>query len=98
MCGKKKSDAIKKQSESCKDKKTGKWKTHLVEAPSDSDSQSDEEAFDTSHNHVPHNGCCGRMKKLTTVLMLNNTEIQLESDTGAELLTIPFSVYREKLS
>jgi len=30
--------------------------------------------------------------------MLNNTEIQLEIDTGAELLTISISVYREKLS
>ena len=46
----------------------------------------------------PSNGCRGCMKKLTTVLMLNNTEIQLEIDTGAELLTISISVYREKLS
>ena len=88
VCGKKKSDAIKKPSESCKDKNTGKLKTHLVEAPSDSDISSDEEAFDMNHNHVHHNGCRGRMKKLTTMLMLNNTEIQLEIDTGAELSTI----------
>ena len=39
-----------------------------------------------------------RMKKLTTLLMLNNTGIQLEIDTGAELSTILFSVHREKLS
>ena len=98
MCGKKKSDIVKKQSESRKDKKMSKRKTHLVEAPVDSDSYSDEEAFDTSHNHVHHSGGRGRMKKLTTLLMLSYTEIQLEIDTGAELSTIPFSVYREKLS
>jgi len=48
VCGKKKSDAIKKQSEPRKDKKSSKRKTHLVEAPVHSDSDSDEEAFDTS--------------------------------------------------
>ena len=75
-----------------KDKKSSKQrKTHLVDVQVDSDSFSDE-AFDTSHNHVHHSGCHGRMKKLTTKLLLNGTEIRMEIDTGAELSTIPFSV------
>ena len=60
-------------------------------------SESEEEAFDTSHNHVHHNDCRGRTKKLTTTLLLNNIEIRMEIDTGAELFTIPYSVYKEKL-
>ena len=106
VCMKKKSDTTKKHSERTppqKDKKSGKQpgkqrKTHLVDAPVDSDSSSEEEVFDTSHNHVHHNGCRGRTKKLTTILLLNNTEIRMEIDTGAELSTIPLSVYKEKLN
>ena len=60
--------------------------------------ESDEEAFDTSHNHAHHNGCRGHTKKLMTTLLLNNVETQMEVDTGAELSTIPYVVYKEKLS
>ena len=60
-------------------------------------SESKEEAFDTSNNHIHHNDCRGRTKKLTTTLLLNNVEIQMEIDTGAELSTIHYSVYKEKL-
>ena len=60
-------------------------------------SESEEEVFDTSQNHVHHNGCRGHTKKLTTTLLLNIVEIQMEIDTGAELSTIPYSVYKEKL-
>ena len=103
---KKKNETTKKHSERTpphKDKKSSKQsgkqrKTHLVDAPVDSDSSSEEEVFDTSHNHVHHNGCRGCTKKLTTILLLNNTEIQMEIDTGAELSTIPLSVYKEKLN
>ena len=74
VCGKKKSETT-KTTPSRKDKKSSKQrKTHLVDVQVDSDSFSDE-AFDTSHNHVHHSGCHGRMKKLTTKLLLNGTEI-----------------------
>ena len=97
VCGRKKSETT-KTTPPYKDKKSSKQrKTHLVDVQVDSDSFSDE-AFDMSHNHVHHSGCHGRTKKLTATLLLNSTEIRMEIDTGAELSTIPFSVYQEKLS
>ena len=90
-CFKKKSE----QKALKKDKRSKPRKAHMVDADA---TESDEEAFDTSHNHIHHNGCHGRSKKLTTTLLLNNVEIQMEVDTGAELSTIPYVIYKEKLN
>ena len=69
-------------------------KKTLGEAPINSDSYSDKEPFNTSHNHVHHNGCRGCMKKQATTLILNSAEIQMETDTGAEMLKYPFQCTR----
>ena len=82
-CFKKKSE----QKVTKKDKKTKQGKAHMVDTNT---TEIDEKAFDTSHNHVHHNICHGCTKKLTTMLLLNNVEIQMEVDTGAELSTIIF--------
>ena len=90
VCFKKKSEAR----ASKKDPKNKRREANMVDVDT---SGSDEEAFDTSHNHVHHNGCHGRTKKLTTTLLLNCVEVEMEIDTGAELSTIPYSVYKEEL-
>ena len=77
-----------------KDQKCKQRKAHVVDADT---SESEEEAFDASHNHVHHNGCRGCTKKLTTTLLLNKVEIQMEIDTGDELSTVPYLIHKEKL-
>jgi len=67
-----------------KDQKSKQHKAHVVDAVA---SKGDKEGFNTSHNHVHQTGCHGCTKKLTTMFVLNNVEIQMEIDTGAELST-----------
>ena len=89
-----------------KDARSGKEKskcgkvhpTHTLDAAEASDSSESEEEFDAKHNHVHHAaGTRSHTKKLTTTLLLDGIEILMEVDTGAELSTIPFSHFKEKL-
>ena len=70
-------------------KKTKTRSTRIMEAVT-SDSSSEE--FDAKHNHVfSASGTRNHSKKLTTTLLLDDVEILMEVDTGAELSMIPFS-------
>ena len=76
-------------------KKKKAHSTHNMEAVT---SDSSPEEFDAKHNHVFHaSGTQSHSKKLTTTLLLDGVEMLMEVDTGAELSTIPFSQFKEKL-
>ena len=68
---------------------------HTIDA-STTTSSSDED-FDSNHVHV-HKTSRRHSDKLTTVLSMQGVNITMEVDTGAELSTIPVSLYTEKLS
>ena len=81
VCKKKLADL--QSSKGWQSKKKKAHSTHMMEAVT-SDSSSEE--FDAKHNHVFHaSGTRNHYKKLTTTLLLDDVEILMEVDTGAEL-------------
>jgi len=72
--------------------------THLLQAGSDDKSSSDNEYdFLEPHPGLHIVGQGSRYKKLTTSIRLNGVSVKFEVDTGAELSTVPLSVYHAKL-
>ena len=72
--------------------------THLLQAGSDDKGSSDnEDDFLEPHPGLHIVGQGSRYKKLTTSIRLNGVSVKFEVDTGAELSTVPLSVYHAKL-
>ena len=74
--------------------------THLLEVTTEDDCElesndDDDELFEVGIHAL---GQGTRYKKLVTSLVVNDTVLQFEVDTGAELSTIPWAIYHAKLN
>jgi len=71
--------------------------THLLQASSDDEGSRDNDDFLEPDPGLHIVGQGSRYKKLTTSIRLNGVSVKFEVDTGAELSSVPLSLYNAKL-